>query len=152
MAKEKSLVFLTNPLKHSKMQVGTNAYNIYKKGCEIFNWDSSFGQTFTAKDMYAEMTVDGKDFGLWFIGNSNFTEQHPEYINTVFPREDWKIIEEFKDKTRVINPTCPKRVVFLKDPFDEYIFLGVYERINVDHVNKISTYTRIDKTYPSRKI
>lgn len=139
---------LTNPLVHNKLAIGTRAHEIYDKGCKLFGWDTTKLQIYAVKDMFSNMIVDGKEIGVWFIGYNNFSQQHEKFTNEIDVRDNWKITETFLDKSRPIESTCPERVIFAKDHLGHYIFLGVYDRTNVDYVNKISEYTRREKQYP----
>ena len=147
----KSFTTLTN----SKIGYGTSAQKIYIECCKLFGWDiNQKGKFGPQQNLYAE-TKDkfGNEISVWFIRHSNFTGAYST------KRKAWNNIDTHNDKIeqkftkqRPLKKYLPPRLIFARDSFNHYIFMGIYERISYDQSTFTEVFKRTSKTYPYKPL
>lgn len=133
---------------------GTRAMDIYENCCRVFGWDySKLGQFALKKPLYAyNATPEG--YSVIFLAHSNWTDTKVRNrINIIQEKtleERWREIDDDAFYTDTYT-----RVVFAKDKYGEYVFLGVYlykETKTVTFLNEekhfVKIYKRVSSQYP----
>lgn len=143
---------VTNCLEY-KQCYGTSAQKIYDDCCEKLGFKKAkrgyFGKQMKLYSDYA--TKEG--YGVLFLPYSNFNnhfkdiEEEKPWKNFLssdlkYIKENWK--NEYK--LEYANFDC-KRVVFIKQHNQQYVFIGIYECKKIDKNESYVLYEQVSKTY-----
>ena len=139
---------MNKPLVHSKLGVGKKAQEIYLEGCALFGWDKKLASNFgNLASLYAE-TRDNKNkvYGIWFIQHSNLTGTEKSGWKNIINIWNGEITQSAQNLVSQYS-NGDKRIIFARDSFNEYIFMGVYEQILINKIPNTEVFKRISTIY-----
>lgn len=128
------------------------AMRAYERLCGEFQWEISQADQFDQRRPLFAPFATPEGYHVLFLCHSNFTgTQSKWWKNTISKNYDIIIEEWFNRNEDRTNNLHKIRVVFAKVPKidpEDYIFLGLYESVDIDYVKQVETFKRISNVYP----
>ena len=130
---------------------GTTAYDIYIQLCYIANFKSILADNFKKQEILFAKNATPENYDVWFLAHSNWNgTQTNTWKNCIIG--DGEAIEEYflglDSEFESSDISKYYRLVFVNMCDGRYAFLGIFEFVKIDYMNKSRTYRRISKVYP----
>ena len=141
--------FMKKPLKRDVSEgYGSNAKEIYTRGCELYGWDESKANCFGYQTAMFAPNATPEGYSVWFLTHSNLSGT---YGGTWNNKIEGSTIEEtwtndlYSDYFRNDNLriTFAKKRCANKD--EEYVFIGLYEYVSTK--DNVKIYRKISDVY-----
>lgn len=113
---------------------GKNAADIYYKAVKYLNFDSDKNVSFSFPNLLYAKDCTPEGYSVWFLPNSELNgKSNGKWANFIDEKKH-KIIQYsfYGDKHK--HEKGEKRIVFVKQNSEEYVFLGVYELVKKEYV------------------